>query len=131
MIEHSCVRRAAPIGRGTSHMRRSSSCWLGPPAPRGEIVLGGFIDRLHQDTDGRWHILDFKTNDVTRGQLADVAAPYEMQLFVYALAAEQILKTSPASLTLHFLHLAMSTRSPGTPRLAGAVIDKVNEAIAL
>ena len=76
---------------------------MAPRRARGEIVLGGFIDRLHQDTDGRWHILDFKTNDVTRGQLADVAAPYEMQLFVYALAAEQILKTSPASLTLDFL----------------------------
>jgi len=75
-----------------------------PDAPQtGGIYLGGFIDRLWQDADGRWHIVDFKTNYVTAANLAETASHYEMQLLVYALAAEQVLGSPPASLTLHFL----------------------------
>ncbi|MGD9723078.1 MAG: UvrD-helicase domain-containing protein [Pirellulales bacterium] len=67
------------------------------------ITLTGYIDRLDQDPSGRWHLLDFKTNRVTADSLARVAAAYEMQMLVYALAAEQILGAAPASVTLHFL----------------------------
>ena len=48
-------------------------------------------------------MLDFKTNRVTPETLARVAADYEMQMLVYGLAAERILGSPPASLTLHFL----------------------------
>jgi ATP-dependent exoDNAse (exonuclease V) beta subunit len=58
---------------------------------------------LYQDAAGGWHILDFKTNVVTRENLADVAANYEMQMLVYAMAAENILKCPPQELSLHFL----------------------------
>jgi ATP-dependent helicase/nuclease subunit A len=75
-----------------------------PEGPNpGEIVLRGFIDRLYQDDGGRWHVIDFKTNRLSDGGLAAHAAPYEMQMLVYGLAAERILGSPPASLTLHFL----------------------------
>ena len=66
-------------------------------------LLTGYIDRLYQDAAGRWHVLDFKTNRVSADNVASVAAGYEMQMLVYALAVEQTLGTEPASLILHFL----------------------------
>ena len=68
-----------------------------------KILIRGYIDRFYQDTGGRWHVLDFKTNRVGPAPLARQAAAYEMQMLVYALATERILKSAPASLTLHFL----------------------------
>jgi len=68
-----------------------------------ETIIRGYLDRLYQDTEGRWHVIDFKTNRMSDGRLAELAAKYEMQLLVYALATERILGSAPASLTLHFL----------------------------
>jgi ATP-dependent helicase/nuclease subunit A len=74
------------------------------PVTLGEYrYLQGFIDCLYQDAAGAWHLLDYKTNQVAAATLAAVAAGYEMQMFVYALAAERIFKAPVASLTLHFL----------------------------
>ena len=67
------------------------------------LLLSGYIDRLYQDVEGRWHVLDFKTNRVTAANTAQAAAGYEMQMLVYGLATEQILGAPPASLVLHFL----------------------------
>jgi ATP-dependent exoDNAse (exonuclease V) beta subunit len=67
------------------------------------VALKGYLDRLYQDDGGRWHVLDFKTNKIGDGGVAAVASAYEMQMYVYALAIEQILKSPPASLILHFL----------------------------
>ena len=48
-------------------------------------------------------MVDFKTNRVGDSGVAGLAALYEMQMLVYALATEQILGVGPTSLTLHFL----------------------------
>ncbi len=69
----------------------------------GEVALRGYLDRLYQDAAGGWHVLDFKTNRIGSGGIAKQAADYEMQMLVYGLAAERILKVPPAGLTLHFL----------------------------
>ena len=58
---------------------------------------------LYQDAAGGWHIVDFKTNDVTEANFGEVAANYELQMLVYALAAEKILGCPPQELVLHFL----------------------------
>jgi ATP-dependent helicase/nuclease subunit A len=75
--------------------------------PEGERNAGqyfqGFLDLLYQDAVGDWHILDFKTNTVSELNIEETAAHYEMQMLVYALAAEKILKSPPRELTLHFL----------------------------
>ena len=72
------------------------------PASDG-IYLQGFIDRLDCDELGAWHLVDFKTNRVTEQTLSSVAANYEMQMLVYALAVERSLGVAPRTLTLHFL----------------------------
>lgn len=66
-------------------------------------MIQGFIDCLYEDRAGRWHLLDYKTNQVEPRTLADVARPYEMQMLLYALAVEQILGCGPAELALCFL----------------------------
>jgi ATP-dependent helicase/nuclease subunit A len=76
---------------------------VGDGTQSGEVALRGYLDRLYQDTAGGWHVLDFKTNRIGSGGIAKQAADYEMQMLVYGLATERILKVPPASLTLHFL----------------------------
>jgi len=65
--------------------------------------LQGVIDCLYQDESGQWHLLDYKTNQVTSERIAAEAAEYEAQMLIYALAVEQVLDEPPASLVLHFL----------------------------
>jgi hypothetical protein len=65
--------------------------------------LQGFFDCLYADESGRWHLVDYKTNDVTIAQVPAEAQRYEMQMLLYALAFEQATGQSPAELVLHFL----------------------------
>src|SRR5262249_46973603 len=74
----------------------------GQPNTTGRYIQG-VIDCLYQDREDNWHILDFKTNDVTATNIAQEAQQYELQLQVYAIALEHTLKTSPKELALHFL----------------------------
>ena len=76
----------------------------------GQAVLRGFIDRLYQDAAGGWHLLDFKTNQLTGADITRDAAPYEMQMLLYGLAAERILGSPPATLALHFLRTRRRAR---------------------
>jgi ATP-dependent exoDNAse (exonuclease V) beta subunit len=97
--------RAGQMAQAT-RMFAEAEFWLsvsdhdphGPP-----LLLTGYLDRLYQDAAGKWHVVDFKTNRVTVKTMPQIAADYEMQMLVYALAAERILGQAPASLTLHFL----------------------------
>jgi ATP-dependent helicase/nuclease subunit A len=63
----------------------------------------GYIDLLYQDATEGWHILDFKTNLVLDENVGGVAANYELQMLVYALAVEKIMRSPPRELVLHFL----------------------------
>jgi ATP-dependent exoDNAse (exonuclease V) beta subunit len=72
-------------------------------SPRCGPILHGFIDCLFADVDGDWHIVDYKTNRVTPEEVPAAAAGYEMQLLLYALAAEQTLGKPPKSLRLCFV----------------------------
>jgi len=74
----------------------------GKSRPNGRY-LQGFIDCLYRDPAGQWHIIDYKTNRVTAETMPQEAAKYEMQMLVYALAAETILKHPPTELALCFL----------------------------
>jgi ATP-dependent exoDNAse (exonuclease V) beta subunit len=65
--------------------------------------LQGVIDCLYRDAAGRWGLVDYKTNRVMAETLAATAAQYEMQMLVYGLAAETILKSPPTELVLCFL----------------------------
>jgi hypothetical protein len=64
-------------------------------------LIHGKIDILFEDEKGEWHILDYKT---AAGD-ADAArkSAYDLQLEIYALAAERILKLPVRSVTIYYL----------------------------
>jgi ATP-dependent exoDNAse (exonuclease V) beta subunit len=74
----------------------------------GGRYLHGYIDCLYQTADGAWRILDYKTNRVSADQVAGAAQPYEMQMFIYALATERVLGRAPDDLSLYFLRPAVA-----------------------
>jgi len=69
----------------------------------GDATLRGQIDMLIEDTDGRWHVIDYKSDRVSADGLADRAESYRMQMHLYALAAWRHTGTPPARATLYFL----------------------------
>lgn len=102
-----------------------------PPArPSRQTRISGFLDLLYRDGEGGWHILDFKTNQLGRQSLGQVAALYEMQMLLYALAAEQILGVAPSSLTLHFLRTGGEHAFAWNQRARSRVIELVDQGVA-
>lgn len=97
------------------------------PVPGGRY-LQGFIDCLYRDEAG-WHVLDFKTNRISRSTLDRVAADYEMQMLVYALAVEKILGTSPVELVLHFLREGLEYKFPWNTAARDRVIKTIGQAL--
>jgi len=97
------------------------------PEPR---YLQGYIDCLYQDGAGRWVVLDYKTNRVTASTIDAVAAGYEMQMLLYALAIERILGEPPADLVLHFLRLGAEHHFAWNDAARGRVVDLVNRSLA-
>jgi ATP-dependent exoDNAse (exonuclease V) beta subunit len=63
----------------------------------------GYIDCLYQDTRGGWHLIDYKTDTVSPDEVAQKAQQYEMQIGLYALAAEKALGDRLAEVVLYFL----------------------------
>ena len=59
-----------------------------------------------------------------------VAEQYEMQMYVYAMAAERALGQPPAELVLHFLRPGIEHVFPWNDAARQRAIEMVNEAIA-
>ena len=96
------------------------------PAPR---YLQGFIDCLYQDSAGRWTLLDYKTSRVTASTIETVAAQYEMQMLLYALAVERILGGPPADLVLCFLRPGLEYHFPWDGTARRRVVELVSRAL--
>jgi len=78
----------------TSDERRTTSDEL--------IVVQGIIDMLIQTPQGLV-VIDFKTDDISAGQVSRRAELYRQQLNLYARAASAILKSESTAKWLHFL----------------------------
>ncbi len=91
--------------------------------------IPGFIDCIYQDSDGRWRLVDYKTNRVDEGNVASVAKGYEMQMLLYALATERILGRGPVELALHFLRGGLEYTFPWDDDSRRRVIETVDRAI--
>jgi ATP-dependent helicase/nuclease subunit A len=124
-------RRAAELAAAPTCHAEVEFLLAWPPGSQqpGDVVLRGFIDRLYQDSTGRWHVVDFKTNRVDDEGVAAASAPYEMQMLVYGLAAEEILGSPPVSLTLHFLRTGSEHQFAWNDDARARVIAMVNDAI--
>jgi ATP-dependent helicase/nuclease subunit A len=66
------------------------------------IVVQGIVDMLIETADGLV-VIDFKTDHVSGGQIAERAKLYAKQVELYATAAETILKKPVLSKWLYFL----------------------------
>jgi ATP-dependent helicase/nuclease subunit A len=102
--------------------------WSGRLQPP-QRFFRGFIDCLYQDADGNWHLVDFKTNLVSAADVPNVSQRYELQLYVYAMAAERALGESPVRLALQFLHPGVEHAFDWSPDKRRRAIDLVNQAI--
>jgi len=91
--------------------------------------LQGYIDCLYRDADSGWHLVDYKTNRIDAETLEDVAAPYEMQMLVYALAVERILGQAPVELVLHFLRGGLEYRFEWNDAARQRVLSMVERGI--
>ncbi len=100
----------------------------GGPQPQGRY-LQGFIDCLYCDAAGQWRLVDYKTNRVSADTLPKVAGEYEMQMLVYALAAEQILKCPPVELVLCFLRPGLEYHFVWNAAARQRVVELVNRAL--
>ena len=76
------------------------------------VLVQGVIDCLYRDADGEYHLIDYKTDRLTREQRYDRdAARREMcdrhasQLYYYGLAIERIFGKKPITREVYSLHL--------------------------
>jgi len=67
-----------------------------------KYIIEGVIDKLYKSGDN-WIILDYKTDNITKEEVAKRAKTYELQLGIYALGLDKILNATPKKLILFFL----------------------------
>ncbi|HVU87949.1 MAG TPA: UvrD-helicase domain-containing protein [Pirellulales bacterium] len=118
------LREAAAVHRELEFLLR----WP-PGGPADGRLIQGFIDCLYQDRDGRWHLLDYKTNRVTAAAVPQLAARYELQMSLYAIAVEEVLGESPATLTLCFLQPGVEHVVPWNGEARKHAIEQINSAL--
>jgi ATP-dependent helicase/nuclease subunit A len=124
--------RAAEVAAAEEVYRELEFLLAWPPGNGGEWdgrYLQGFIDCLYRDAAGAWHLVDYKTNRVTAATLAAVAADYEMQMLLYALAAESVLGRPPAELALSFLRPGLEHHFSWDDTSRRRVVELVDRAL--
>jgi ATP-dependent helicase/nuclease subunit A len=94
-----------------------------------ETVVSGVMDLIFVD-DGRWHIVDYKTNALSGRSPNELATDYRLQGVVYRLAA---LRAGAPAVQMDFVFLEM----PGDPVTVRSgpqdmpsLADELDEALA-
>jgi putative RecB family exonuclease len=88
-------RRQAP----TYRLPAATEAWFELPVAYEAVVVGS-IDRVDVDDEGRFHVVDYKTNRKVKDR-ARVAS--SLQLALYALACRHLYGTLPATVSLDFV----------------------------
>lgn len=77
-----------------------------------KILLQGVIDCIIEDGEGKLHLVDYKTDRLTREELSDkslaqrtLAKKHELQLSYYALAIKEIFSKEPSTVRVYSLPL--------------------------
>lgn len=74
----------------------------------GGRIINGQIDVLYRDQFNNWTVVDFKSDQVPRGQaVAEHARRYHMQIGVYAAAVQEAVGTVPSA-KLHYIRNAQT-----------------------
>ncbi|MBN2578567.1 MAG: UvrD-helicase domain-containing protein [Pirellulales bacterium] len=123
--------RARQIARAGRVHRELEFLLAWPPGstdPQAKYIQG-YIDCLYQDDAGDWHLLDYKTNRVTPENLTDTAEAYAMQMLLYALAVETLLKAPPREVVLHFLRTGEEYSFPWEEQSRRRVVEIVSASL--
>ena len=73
--------------------------------------MGRSICSYHDQHTGNWYVVDFKTDRVTAGREVEAAAPYLVQIGLYAKAVEAAVGVRPSA-GLLFLHSGVYYEPP-------------------
>ncbi|HHH76339.1 MAG TPA: hypothetical protein ENL03_04875, partial [Phycisphaerae bacterium] len=74
----------------------------------GPAQLRGQIDLLMKDSQGRWHVVDYKSDRVSEANIPTHGRRYELQMLIYAQAAEKFLNQPLTDVQLFFLRAGSS-----------------------
>jgi len=86
---------------------QESNCEQHIHAQIGPHILNGIIDRLFKDSEGLWHIIDYKTDAIEPSEIAARVNYYRPQIELYALLVHRLYPEQPViPMTFFFTHLA-------------------------
>lgn len=100
-----------------------------PGQTNGGQYIRGLIDCLYSDSAGAWRLVDYKTSNMPLADVKHAVQRYEMQLYVYAMAVERALGTSPTELVLELMRPGIEQAIPWNDAARRRAIEMVNEAI--
>ena len=103
--------------------------WPPESADTNGRFIQGFIDCLYQDPAGDWRLLDYKTNRISADNLTSTIEGYEMQMLLYALAVERVLRRPPVEVVLHFLRGNVEHRFAWNDAARRRAVDLVDTAL--
>ena len=72
-------------------------------------LIRGQIDLFYLNNEGMLKVIDYKTNDITAGEIPEKVKYYELQMQLYAKALEAIYEKKVAETILYFLVPNQST----------------------
>ncbi|MFH0986152.1 MAG: UvrD-helicase domain-containing protein [Candidatus Omnitrophota bacterium] len=90
-------------------------------------LIHGKIDILLEDAKGHWHILDYKT--AAGDEASAEKSAYDLQLEIYALAAERILKLPVRSAIIYYLKNQKAVTIPFSAEKTPALFDDLEKKI--
>jgi len=71
----------------------------------GDDYLTGTLDRIYQNADGEWQVVDYKTNRIKASQVEQESVVYTDQIEAYALLLSKIFPDQKIyRVQLYFLH---------------------------
>jgi ATP-dependent helicase/nuclease subunit A len=96
----------------------------------GSDYLTGTLDRLFRNIAGEWEVADYKTNNITAGEVAKTGKKYQMQMQTYALLTAQLFPGQPAyPVSLYFLLPEKEYRIVYTPEDVKKIYKEFTEII--
>jgi ATP-dependent exoDNAse (exonuclease V) beta subunit len=123
--------RAAELAAASVVRRELEFLLPWPPGGAGREgrYLHGYIDCLYQGADGRWRLIDYKTNRVAATAVPQLVKLYELQMLVYSLACEQALGEPLAECALVLLQPGVEHSYAWDGRQRQRGVDEVTAAI--
>ena len=80
-------------------------------AELGKHIVAGGLDRIFKDETGHWQVIDYKTDQITKDELADRVAHYRPQMELYAWLVHTCYPAQP-TVTVNLFFTALNRCEP-------------------